>query len=585
MDNQLNISQINKAECPHGRCVGRSNNNANANGGLVYSNANNASSNSNANDGSRLTLRYTSGEASLGDHRHTTGDNGIVVAGGEGHEPRQQHTVGGMESGNITGAPEGADIADLPFSDSFDFEPIAEGITYPLNNLIEEIISDENMSSSFDYVISHLEHEEQRKRYKTKKERYIRQAKKLIGNGTYRIRREAVKEIEVDDGNKTRIVQVTTVFDRFCCHSVMCVVEKYTYPSLIKNAAASVKGRGTHWLHHIIEDDINAVPDMCMYYCQTDIEKFYDNIDQDIMKQVLRRYVSDQLLLPILDDFVTLIPKGLSKGLRSSQVYANLYMTQVDYKMIAACERYVLEWPDGTQELRFLYARYMDDAYWWSSDKKLLWKLYNIYQDENAKIKLKIKSSAAIRPLSEGFNALGYVTFAADGRKTGEYSYSLVRKRIKQKFARRMKKVKSRKRRQQLIGSFKGVADHANARHLMRTLFPRKTMAKFSELDLPAFVPKDGKKRFNCDKMQLGQIANRTIEILDFDTEIKTQYGPRYLVLFRFLGETIEHKFFTDSEEMKFHLDSMRAKGVKFPIETTIVQVPGTGGLRIFKFT
>ena len=37
-----------------GRCVGRANNNANANGGLVYANANNASSNSNTNNGARL---------------------------------------------------------------------------------------------------------------------------------------------------------------------------------------------------------------------------------------------------------------------------------------------------------------------------------------------------------------------------------------------------------------------------------------------------------------------------------------------------------------------------------------------------
>lgn len=43
----------------HDRCrvVGRANNNANANGGLVYSNANNVSTNSNTNNGSRLTLR------------------------------------------------------------------------------------------------------------------------------------------------------------------------------------------------------------------------------------------------------------------------------------------------------------------------------------------------------------------------------------------------------------------------------------------------------------------------------------------------------------------------------------------------
>ena len=39
------------------RVVGRSNNNANANGGLVYANSNNASSNANSNDGSRLANR------------------------------------------------------------------------------------------------------------------------------------------------------------------------------------------------------------------------------------------------------------------------------------------------------------------------------------------------------------------------------------------------------------------------------------------------------------------------------------------------------------------------------------------------
>lgn len=36
------------------RVVGRANNNANANGGCVYANANNASTNSNTNNGARL---------------------------------------------------------------------------------------------------------------------------------------------------------------------------------------------------------------------------------------------------------------------------------------------------------------------------------------------------------------------------------------------------------------------------------------------------------------------------------------------------------------------------------------------------
>ena len=48
-----------KGRVSYGRVVGRANNNANANGGLVYANANNASSNSNTNYGSRLTLKVS----------------------------------------------------------------------------------------------------------------------------------------------------------------------------------------------------------------------------------------------------------------------------------------------------------------------------------------------------------------------------------------------------------------------------------------------------------------------------------------------------------------------------------------------
>ncbi|WP_286532975.1 hypothetical protein [Duncaniella freteri] len=115
-------------------------------------------------------------------------------------------------------------------------------------------------------------------------------------------------------------------------------------------------------------------------------------------------------------------------------------------------------------------------------------------------------------------------------------------------------------------------------------------MAKFSELGLK-YTPKDGKKRFNCQHMTLGQIANRPIEILEFETDIKTRWGEsRYLVLFHFVGESTEYKFYTDSEEMKSLLDQMKESGALDPdkgkyVETTIIQKQGTGSLRIFSFT
>lgn len=83
----LRESESEKVERPRCRVVGRASNNANANGGLVYSNANNVSTNSNTNNGSRLTLRrkmplWTNISEAL--HGH-----GLATASSEGREPRQ----------------------------------------------------------------------------------------------------------------------------------------------------------------------------------------------------------------------------------------------------------------------------------------------------------------------------------------------------------------------------------------------------------------------------------------------------------------------------------------------------------------
>ena len=58
---------------------------------------------------------------------------------------------------------------------------------YPLDNLIPEIVSDDNIFSSFDYVIGHLEHQEQRKHYAPLRDRFVTLLQQEIGNGSFRI--------------------------------------------------------------------------------------------------------------------------------------------------------------------------------------------------------------------------------------------------------------------------------------------------------------------------------------------------------------------------------------------------------------
>ena len=464
-----------------------------------------------------------------------------------------------LESGNISKSPEGMD----------------KEIIYPLDNLIEEIISEENMYESFDYVIKHLENPKQRETYWPRREKIVKSLISLISTGSFRILRSEVKDIHVTDGPKERDVQAPTVYKRIGIHAIMVVVERYTYPTLIKNTAASVKGKGMHWLHHIVEEDLVNAPEQTRFYYQNDVKHFFDNIDQDIMKQEIRKYISDPVLLPMLDCFVTLMPKGLSKGLRSSQCFANLYLSPVDHEMLKHVQKYRHETDKENAETRFLYYRFMDDTVIWGSSKKQLWNLRNLHVKLLRQRKLTINAKEAIRPISEGLNFLGYIQYE---------DYALIRKRTKQKAARKLAKVKSRKRRQEIIGSFNGMACHADCKNLYKKLTGKK-MRKFNEMGV-AYTPADGKKRFPGKVTRLSNISNKTIEIHDYETGVNTSQGEdRYVVSFFDPQKKEWGKFFTSSEEMKNILDQISDIEDGFPFETVIESEMFDGNKVRYKFT
>lgn len=445
-------------------------------------------------------------------------------------------------------------------------------IEYPISDLLSEIVSDSNLYESYDYVVSHLDTEEQRSKYRPpqKRAKIVEALKYEIGHGIFRITQDDVEDKEVKDGPKTRICQAPKVVKRIGCHSVMVVFEKYAYPSLIKNTAASIKGRGMHWLHHIIEEDIANNGQNMNYFYKCDIKGFYDNIIQDFVKKDIREYVSDPILLPILDNFITLMPHGLSKGLRSSQCFANLHLSYIDHLMCSLVGSYMLG-----EERRYMYYRYCDDLVMFSSDKKELWRLRNILHGEIEKLGLTIKPDEAIRPLSTGLDFLGFVNYG---------THSLLRKRTKQNAARKLAKVKSRKRRQQIIGSFKGMACHADCKHLFYKL-TNQHMKKFSEMGV-TYTPADGKKRFPGKMMRLSAIQNKTIEIHDYESNVKTEHGEdRYIVSFRDPKTQEWGKFFTASEEMKAILDQISDIEDGFPFETVIESEIFDGNKIKYKFT
>lgn len=163
----------------------------------------------------------------------------------------------------------------------------------------------------------------------------------------------------------------------------------------------------------------------------------------------------------------------------------------------------------------------------------------NIVCLQVAKINLVIKNIERVFPTKQGIDFLGFVIYP---------DHTRVRKRNKQNFARRLHKVKSRRRRKELIASFYGLVKHADCKNLFYKLTGIK-MKSFKDLNV-TYKPEDGKKRFPGTVVSIRELVNLPIIVKDYEMGIKTEQGEdRCIVSIEQNGEM--KKFFTNSEEMK----------------------------------
>lgn len=400
--------------------------------------------------------------------------------------------------------------------------------------------------------------------FRNKREQIIESLTKDIADGSFRIK--VYREMEVKDGPKVRIVQSPRVRERVGCNAIMRIVEDVLYPCVIKTSAASIPGRGMHKLFAKMRHDIENDREGTAYFYKCDIRKFYESIDQKMMWECIEDKIKDTKLLPILQNFVTLMDKGLSIGLRSSQCYGNIYLSCIDHYF----KDYL--------RVKYYY-RYCDDIVILCSSKRKLWFLRDVMHEESSSLLLEVKPNECVRPLSDGIDFLGYVF---DGKK------ARLRKRTKQKAARKLHKLKSRKRRQEIIGSLKGMAKWCDAKHLYKTL-TGKNMESFSESLKEMkkkgvnYTGKDGKRILHGNVEKLSSLVNMHITILDFEPDVQTSNGTRYVVQFKKDDGTIS-KYLTNDSEQKFWLNKFKEND-KMPFDCRISpEYFGQGKVK-YKFT
>ena len=411
---------------------------------------------------------------------------------------------------------------------------------------MEEVVEYSNMAESFDQVLRGSKRKKSRQgRYLlAHREEVIKELSERIADGTFTVAN--YRERTINESGKERRIQVLTMKDRIAVHAIMSVVDRHLKKRFIRTTSASIKDRGMHDLMQYIRRDMQEDPEGTRYCYKFDISKFYESVCQDFVSYCVRRVFKDMKLITMLDGFIHMMPQGISIGLRSSQGLGNLLLSV-----------YLDHYLKDRYGVRHFY-RYCDDGVVLGKSKAELWEIRDAVHEQVEQIDLKVKPGERVFPVDEGIDFLGYVIYP---------DHVLLRKRIKQKFARKMHEVKSRKRRRVLIASFYGMAKHADCIMLFNKL-TGKEMKSFKDLNV-AYKPEDGKKRFAGAVVSIRELVNLPIVVKDFEVGVKTSQGEDRCVV------SIEHngepkKFFTNSEEMKNILQQVSEMPDGFPFETTI---------------
>ena len=197
---------------------------------------------------------------------------------------------------------------------------------------------------------------------------------------------------------KQREIAAAPFADRVVHHAVCDVIEPVIDKTFIYDSYACRKDKGTHKAMYRAQK-------FCLknrYSLHMDISKYFKNIDHKILKRLLLRQIDDPRLIWLLFHIIESSPKqffnkGLPIGNLTSQLFANMYLHEVDmFIKHRLKEKY--------------YIRYMDDMLIFCNDKQGLLNIKSIVEKflkEQLSLDLN-KGKSQLFDTRKGFNFLGF---------------------------------------------------------------------------------------------------------------------------------------------------------------------------------
>ncbi|QDT40341.1 Group II intron-encoded protein LtrA [Gimesia alba] len=237
---------------------------------------------------------------------------------------------------------------------------------------------------------------------------------------------------------KPRKISAAPFRDRIVHHAIVNVLEPLFERRFLHDSYACRRGKGTHRALDRAQHFLRRHS----FVLQTDIQRFFPNVDHEILLDLLKRTIVDHRLLDLVSKIVAsgegifddetprtwfpgdnlldiLRPTGLPIGNLTSQFFANVLLDPVDHFI--------------KEQLRIPgYVRYADDLLLFADEKKVLWSAAEKVVRFLATLRLRLHSQKTVVHASQhGVKYLGF-RLKPNGRRLAQQSVRRMRSRLRQ---------------------------------------------------------------------------------------------------------------------------------------------------------
>ncbi len=241
---------------------------------------------------------------------------------------------------------------------------------------------------------------------------------------------------------KVRDIHKASVRDRLVHHAIYRILYPFFDQKFIYDSYSCRVDKGTHKAMNRFRDfsyKVSQNNTRTVWVLKCDIRKFFANIDHQVLKDILAKFIGDTSVLWLLGQIIDSFEQGLPLGNLTSQLLVNIYMNKFDHFI--------------KRELKAkYYIRYADDFVVLSKDKiyleKLLVKISCFLKN---KLKLELHPDKVyIKSLASGIDFLGWVHFC---------DHRVLRKSTKQRILKRI----TENPQNETYQSYLGILEHGNA--------------------------------------------------------------------------------------------------------------------------